>query len=180
MVITLGNFGVEGETFFFFFNLTMPGLSCSMWDLAPRSGIETRPPELQVQSLNHQPTRQVWGIFKSSHQIASFSSYRSRKQGHDGKWDWPFEESEKQTKQTLQSVVQKYCRTISKMTTEKNGCLPEIRYRHGSQQTTGIEGIRGNTDIEHSQWEGRGGKCQKRQKGQWRKVKVLHSTERGA
>ena len=53
MVITLGNFGVEGETFFFFFNLTVPGLSCSMWDLAPRSGIETRPPELQVQSLNH-------------------------------------------------------------------------------------------------------------------------------
>ena len=52
MVITLGNFGGEGETFFFF-NLTMPGLSCSMRDLAPRPGIETRPPELEVQSLNH-------------------------------------------------------------------------------------------------------------------------------
>ena len=49
MVMTLGNFEMEGKTFLFvcFFNC------CSMWYLAPRPGIKTRPPELEVQSLNH-------------------------------------------------------------------------------------------------------------------------------
>ena len=39
--------------------------------------------------------------FKSSNQIASFSSCGSRKRGHDGKWDWLFQESEKQFKEPL-------------------------------------------------------------------------------
>ena len=34
-------------------------LSCSMWNLAPRPGIEPSLPELRVQSLNHGTTREV-------------------------------------------------------------------------------------------------------------------------
>lgn len=51
--------------------------------------------------------------FKSSNQLASLSSCGSRKRGHDGKWDWPFEESEKQFREPLYSVVWKCCRAIS-------------------------------------------------------------------
>ena len=34
-------------------------LSCNMWDLAPWSGIEPRPPALKAQTLSHRKTREV-------------------------------------------------------------------------------------------------------------------------
>ena len=37
----------------------MPGLSCSVWDLAPLPGIEPGPPALGVQSVSHWTTREV-------------------------------------------------------------------------------------------------------------------------
>ena len=39
--------------------LTVPGLSCGMWDLVPWPGIEPRPPALGVWSLSHWTTREV-------------------------------------------------------------------------------------------------------------------------
>ena len=39
--------------FFFFFFFTVPGLSCSMWDLVAQPGIKPRPPSLGAQSLSH-------------------------------------------------------------------------------------------------------------------------------
>ena len=43
-------------SFFFFFNLTAAGLTCSMQDLFPWPGIEPRPPALGAQSLSHWTT----------------------------------------------------------------------------------------------------------------------------
>ena len=43
--------------FFFFFAALGP--SCSMWDTAPRPGIEPGPPALAAQSLSHWTTREV-------------------------------------------------------------------------------------------------------------------------
>ena len=42
-----------------FIYLMVPGLSCSMCDLVPWSGVEPRPPALGVQSLSHWTTRKV-------------------------------------------------------------------------------------------------------------------------
>ena len=42
--------------FFFLIFLTVPGLSCGMWDLVPKPGIELRPPALGVGSLSHWTT----------------------------------------------------------------------------------------------------------------------------
>ena len=42
-----------------FIYLTIPGLSCGMWDLVPRPGIEPRPPALGTWSLSHGTTREV-------------------------------------------------------------------------------------------------------------------------
>ena len=39
--------------------LVMLGLGCSMWDLAPRPGIEPGPPALGAQSSSHWTTREV-------------------------------------------------------------------------------------------------------------------------
>ena len=39
--------------------LAVLGLSCSKWDLVPWPGIEPRPPELGVGSLNHWAAREV-------------------------------------------------------------------------------------------------------------------------
>ena len=47
--------------FFIFINLAAPGLSCSMWDLVPRPGIELEPLTLRVQSLSQWLTREVPG-----------------------------------------------------------------------------------------------------------------------
>ena len=52
------------NSFLFFFNmyfyfLTAPSLSCSMWDLVPPPGIELRPPALGEQSISHSTTREV-------------------------------------------------------------------------------------------------------------------------
>ena len=38
---------------FFFFFFTVPGLSCSMWDLVAQPGIKPRPPSLGAQRLSH-------------------------------------------------------------------------------------------------------------------------------
>ena len=43
----------------FFIYLTIPGLSCDMWDLVPRPGIEPRSPALGTWSLSHWTTREV-------------------------------------------------------------------------------------------------------------------------
>ena len=43
----------------FFFNLAVPDLSCSMWDLFSLPGIEPRPLALRVWSLNHWITREI-------------------------------------------------------------------------------------------------------------------------
>ena len=50
--------------FFFFFKflfiyLSALGLSCSMWDLAPRPGIEPGPPALGAQGPSHWTTREL-------------------------------------------------------------------------------------------------------------------------
>ena len=37
----------------------MRTLSCDMWDLVPKSGIELRPSELDAQSLSHWTIREV-------------------------------------------------------------------------------------------------------------------------
>ena len=42
-----------------FIDLTVPGLSGSMWDLVPRLVIEPRPPALGAQSLSHFTTGEV-------------------------------------------------------------------------------------------------------------------------
>ena len=42
-----------------FIFLAALGLSCSMWDLVPWPGIESRPPALGAQSLSHWTTREV-------------------------------------------------------------------------------------------------------------------------
>ena len=47
-------------------------LSCSMWDLVPRPGIELGPPELGVHSLGHWATREVPTICNLPH-LALFS-----------------------------------------------------------------------------------------------------------
>ena len=47
--------------FFFLFNLAVPGLSCSMWDIVPRPGIEPRMLRLGVQSLSQWAIREVPG-----------------------------------------------------------------------------------------------------------------------
>ena len=44
---------------FLFIYLTVPDLSCSMWNLVPWSGIEPAPPELRVWHLTHWATREV-------------------------------------------------------------------------------------------------------------------------
>ena len=46
--------------------LTVPGLYCSMWDLVPQPGIESRPPALGAQSLSHWTTREFppFGSYK--------------------------------------------------------------------------------------------------------------------
>ena len=44
---------------FFFYYFTMPGLSCSMWDLVLWPGIEPRLPVLGVWSFSHWITREV-------------------------------------------------------------------------------------------------------------------------
>ena len=44
---------------FILFYLTVPGLSCSMWDLIPQPGAESRLPELGMESLSHWTTRKV-------------------------------------------------------------------------------------------------------------------------
>ena len=46
-------------SFFFLFNLAVLGLCCSMWDLVPYPGIESRTAALEVWSLSHWITRQV-------------------------------------------------------------------------------------------------------------------------
>ena len=40
--------------------------SCGMWDIAPQSGIELRPPALGVWSVSHWTTREIPEIFKLS------------------------------------------------------------------------------------------------------------------
>ena len=50
-------------------------LSCSMWDLVPRSRIEPRPPALVAWSLNHWTTREVqccyfWCVAKGPRKVA--------------------------------------------------------------------------------------------------------------
>ena len=48
-------------------NPHMPGLSCGMWNLVPRPGIEPKPPALEARSLNHWTAREfpdVW-LFKA-------------------------------------------------------------------------------------------------------------------
>ena len=43
----------------FFFFLAVLGLSCHMWHIVPRLGIEPRPPALDAQGLNHWTTKKV-------------------------------------------------------------------------------------------------------------------------
>ena len=45
-----------------FIYLAAPGLSCSMWDLVPQTGIEPRPPTLRAWGLSHWITREVLGV----------------------------------------------------------------------------------------------------------------------
>ena len=52
------------ELIFFFLKniyLAAPGLSCSMWDLVPRPGMELEPPALRERSLSQWLTREVPG-----------------------------------------------------------------------------------------------------------------------
>ena len=42
-----------------FIYFSAPGLSCSIWDLVPRPGIESRPPALGAWNLSHWTTREV-------------------------------------------------------------------------------------------------------------------------
>ena len=53
-----------GCTFFSFFKIyvTVTGLSCGMWDLVPRSGIEPRPQALGARRFSHWTTREVAGL----------------------------------------------------------------------------------------------------------------------
>ena len=51
--------GDTAPTLDFFFFLTVPSLSCCMWDLVPWPGTEPRPPALGAQSVNHWTTREV-------------------------------------------------------------------------------------------------------------------------
>ena len=56
---------------FIFIYVAAPGLSCSMWDLVPWPGIETRPLALGEQGLRHRTTREVlsslfWFFFLTS------------------------------------------------------------------------------------------------------------------
>ena len=43
----------------FFFFLAVLGLSCHMWHIVPRLGIDPRPPALDAQGLNHWTTKKV-------------------------------------------------------------------------------------------------------------------------
>ena len=42
-----------------FIYLAVAGLSCSMWDLVPRPGVEPGPPALETQSLDHWTSKEV-------------------------------------------------------------------------------------------------------------------------
>ena len=52
-------FQEEAKAGFLFVCVATLGLSYSIWDLVPRSGIESRPPALGAQSLSHWTTRGV-------------------------------------------------------------------------------------------------------------------------
>ena len=41
---------LKKKNFLIFIHLGVPGLSCGMWDLIPRPGMETKPPALEAQS----------------------------------------------------------------------------------------------------------------------------------
>ena len=56
----------QGSPLFLFFNLAVPDLSCSMWDLVSWLRIKLRPPALEVQSLIHWTTRKFHFIFLCS------------------------------------------------------------------------------------------------------------------
>ena len=45
--------------FYLFIYLSVPGLSCSIWDLVCCPGIEPRAPALEAWSFNHWTTREV-------------------------------------------------------------------------------------------------------------------------
>ena len=59
----------------FFLNLAALGLSCSMWDLVPQSGIEPVFPALRAQSLNHWTTRKSPRRNVSYIQVCLWPSY---------------------------------------------------------------------------------------------------------
>ena len=50
---------LQFTTVFFTIYLAAPCLSCGMWDLVPRPGIEPGSPPLGAQSLSHWTTREV-------------------------------------------------------------------------------------------------------------------------
>ena len=67
--------GLQGSFFFFNIYFPAPDLSCEMWDLVPRPGIELEHPGLRVQSLSQWATREVPArVFLPAWRISTWST----------------------------------------------------------------------------------------------------------
>ena len=60
--VSRSNRGAEYSFLKGFIDLTVPGLSCSMWDAVLSPRLEPQPPALRAQSLGHWATREVPGL----------------------------------------------------------------------------------------------------------------------